>query len=46
MMRTLPDGRVMAIVGSETLYYKNSVEAKAAIDKIRKGLSTPPAPAK
>ena len=46
LMRTLPDGRVMAIIGSKTFYYKNAAEAKTAIDKIRKDLNTQPAPAK
>lgn len=34
LTRTLPDGRVMAIIGSETIYFKNAAEAKAAIDKV------------
>lgn len=46
LTRALPDGRIMAIIGGETRYYKNAEEAKAAIDKIQRDLKNPPPPAK
>jgi hypothetical protein len=46
LTRTLPDGRVMAIVGGNAVYYKNTEEAKAAIAKLQKELNTPSAPTK
>lgn len=40
LTRVLPDGRVIAMIGDKTIYFKNSEEARVAIDKIRSGLSS------
>lgn len=39
LIRTLPDGRVMAIIGGNTIYFKSVDEAKAAADLARRSTS-------